>query len=112
MPRVGKRLKIVNIADPNNEVVEEKTIENITDAQELNMIKEEIENNETNENKIEEKIEEKTEEKIEDIPKPNKKKVNAEYMREYRKLKQEEQKKLKEDLKHKSEIIEKYQKIK
>ena len=28
-------------------------------------------------------------------------------MREYRKLKQEEQKKLKEDLKHKSEIIEK-----
>ena len=29
---------------------------------------------------IEEKTEEKIEEKIEDIPKPNKKKVNAEYM--------------------------------
>ena len=46
MPRVGKKLKIVDIADHNNEVVEEKPIENITDAQELNMIKEEIENNE------------------------------------------------------------------
>ena len=48
MPRVGKKLKIVDIADHNNEVVEEKPIENITDAQELNMIKEEIENNEKN----------------------------------------------------------------
>ena len=38
------------------------------------------------------------------MPKPNKKKVNTEYVREYRKLKQEEQKKLKEDLKKKSEI--------
>ena len=47
MPRIGKKLKIVDIADHNNEVVEEKPIENITDAQELNMIKEEIENNET-----------------------------------------------------------------
>lgn len=46
MPRVGKQLKIVDIADHNNEVVEEKQIENITDAQELNMIQEEIENNE------------------------------------------------------------------
>ena len=46
MPRVGKVIKIVDIADHNNEVVEEKPIENITDAQELNMIKEEIENNE------------------------------------------------------------------
>ena len=46
MPRVGRKLKNVDIADHNSEVVEEKPIENITDAQELNMIKEEIENNE------------------------------------------------------------------
>ena len=41
------------------------------------------------------------------MPKPNKKKVYSEYMREYRQLKQEEQKKLTKYLKHKSKIIEK-----
>jgi hypothetical protein len=40
-------------------------------------------------------------------PENDKKKKSAEYMKEYRKIKQEEQKKLKEDLKHKTEIIEK-----
>ena len=115
MPRVGKKLKILDIADPSNEVVEEKPIENITDVQELNIIEEEIENNEKKENKIEERREEKIEEKIEeiieeniaDIPKPNKKKANEEHMREYRTIKQEEQNKLTEDLKRKSKNIEK-----
>jgi hypothetical protein len=90
-----------------------KNSESITDAQELTTIKEGIENNEKTENKIEEKMEEVKEEvkediqDIEDVAKPDKRKKSAEYMREYRKVKQAEQKKLKEDLKQKPEIIQK-----
>ena len=50
------------------------------------ILKQEIENNEKTEEQIEEKIEEK-------IEKPDKKKVNAEYMKQYRMKKQEENKK-------------------
>ena len=81
-------------------------------------------NNEMNEKIIQENIEIKPEEIKPDNPEGiaflrndnpegiafrgnDKKKKSAEYMKEYRKVKQEEQKKLKEDLKHKTEIIEK-----
>jgi DNA-binding ferritin-like protein len=100
MPRVGKKLKVVEISEKGeNEVVEEKQpAESITDAQELATIKEEIENEEKIENKIEEKIEVKEEVKediqdTEEVAKPDKKKRSAEYMREYRKVTQAEQKK-------------------
>ena len=110
MPRVGKKLKVVEVSEKcENETFEEKTAESITDAQELTTIKEEIENEEKIENKIEEKMEEVKEEiqDIEEVAKPDRKKKSAEYMREYRKVKQAEQKKMKEDLKQKTEMIEK-----
>ena len=87
-----KQLKIVDIVEEKNDEEGGKSPIN-SDVEELNNIKQEIENEE----KIEEKIE-----------KPDKKKVNAEYMKKYRKQKQEENKKIKEDLNNiKTKIIDK-----
>ena len=129
MPKAGKKLKVVDISD--NAVAEEKQEESITDAQELTTIKEEIKEEENIETQVETSVETQVEAPIEtpleelkpdnpewiafqgnDNPEGiafqgnNKKKKSAEYMKGYRKIKQEEQKKLKEDLKHKTEIIE------
>jgi hypothetical protein len=122
MPKAGKKLKVVDISD--NAVAEEKQEESITDAQELTTIKEEIKEEENIETPVETSVETPAETQVEtqvetpleelqpDNPEGiafqgnNKKKKSAEYMKGYRKIKQEEQKKLKEDLKHKTEIIE------
>ena len=112
MPKTGKKLKVVEISKKNeNQVAEEKPAGSITDAQELTMIKEEIEKEEPiikeeiKEENIEKQVETPVETSLEEL-KTDKKKKSAEYMREYRKVKQAEQKKLKEDLKQKTEIIE------
>jgi len=67
-----KQLKIVDIVEEKNDEEGGKSPIN-SDVEELNTIKQEIENEEK-------------------IQKPDKKKVNAEYMKKYRMKKQEENK--------------------
>ena len=60
MVKVSKeQLKIVDIVEEKNDIKPEEESPINNDAQELNNIKQEIENNETNEEKTEEQIEEK-----------------------------------------------------
>ena len=109
MPKVGRKLKVIDIN--NDVVVEEKQGESITDAQELTTMKEEIDEQLDklekmhDEKGITKKVNDEMNEKTNDSPveipleelKPDRKKKSAEYMKEYRKIKQEEeQKKLKE----------------
>ena len=77
-----KQLKIVDIVEEKNDEEGGKSPIN-SDVQELNNIKQEIENEEKHEEKNKEKIKNKN-------VKPDKKKVNAEYMKKYRMKKQEE----------------------
>ena len=63
MPKVSKTLKIVEMS--HNAVVEEKQDEGITDAQELTMMKEEIDDEKGITEKVNNEMNEKIEEHIE-----------------------------------------------
>lgn len=90
-----KQLKVIDISEETNNTNREEIIN--TEAQELDEIKQEME---------EEKSDELIEAPIEE--KPDKKKINNEYMKNYRIKKQAENKKIKEDLNNiKNKIVEK-----